>query len=89
MSVYLPPQWTPKSTILQPEYVYDSFKILSLLDYHKFIGSQLDVPHSTRRAHHDEGLANEYLQQSYRFDEAMRSMNRDIDVAGQPEINHR
>ncbi|THU76521.1 hypothetical protein K435DRAFT_582147, partial [Dendrothele bispora CBS 962.96] len=72
--VTLPPDWTVNA-ILRYEYVYDGFKILSLLEFHQRHQSVFHVPQS--------------IDQLHRFDDAMEEMNQYIKIHGQQEINHR
>ncbi|THU90047.1 hypothetical protein K435DRAFT_676621 [Dendrothele bispora CBS 962.96] len=89
-NIKIPSEWHLRDAILQPESVYESFKIISLLKNHISIGSQLDVPHSVKRAHRTDPATNgDILLQAHHFDEAMEQMNESIQSAGQPEINHR
>ncbi|THV00023.1 hypothetical protein K435DRAFT_606423, partial [Dendrothele bispora CBS 962.96] len=67
-------EWSIKP-LLRVEYVYDSFKILSLLEFHHSQGSQLRVPQA--------------MDQVHRFDIAMQEVNEFIRVHSQPEIGHR
>ncbi|KAL0061742.1 hypothetical protein AAF712_011415 [Marasmius tenuissimus] len=70
-----PPAGWKFNTRLQNEHIYDSFKIISLLDYHDVHSSQLVILH--------DGA------QSKRFDEAMREVNSEVRQYGQTELNHR
>ncbi|KAL0070341.1 hypothetical protein AAF712_002529 [Marasmius tenuissimus] len=70
----LPDRW-PIQGLLRSEYIYDGFKVLSLLEYHIAHSSQLVVSH-------DGAQIN-------RFDEAMENVNNEISRCGQPEIDHR
>ncbi|KAJ8092211.1 hypothetical protein PM082_024038 [Marasmius tenuissimus] len=70
----LPDGW-PIQGLLRSEYIYDGFKVLSLLEYHIAHSSQLVVSH-------DGAQIN-------RFDEAMENVNNEISRCGQPEIDHR
>ncbi|THU93141.1 hypothetical protein K435DRAFT_580726, partial [Dendrothele bispora CBS 962.96] len=72
--VSLPSGWTVDAK-LRTEYVYDSFKILSLLEHHMVNGAHLCVPQS--------------IDQSNRFEEEMKRVNVHVRTHGQPEIDHR
>ncbi|THU78306.1 hypothetical protein K435DRAFT_888201, partial [Dendrothele bispora CBS 962.96] len=85
----MPSEWGIQEPVLQPEHIYDSFKIISLLEYHISTNSQLDVPHSVKRAHRDASSSHDTLIQAHRFDEAMERANEHIHQVGQPELNHR
>ncbi|KAE9399583.1 hypothetical protein BT96DRAFT_820517, partial [Gymnopus androsaceus JB14] len=60
---------------LRTEYVYDSFKILLLLEYHIMHGSHLCV--------------SQTINQSVCFEEEMEYFNNGIRQYGQPEVDHR
>lgn len=70
----VPAQWS-FNPLLRTEYVYNSFKILSLLDFYRSQQLQLCVPHE--------------IEQTYHYDHAMKLMNEFIHTHGQPEVNHR
>lgn len=70
----VPPNW-PVNISLRTKYVYNSFKILSLLEYHSSHHSHLCVLQTTDQAH--------------QFDEEMERINFEIYTHGQPKINHR
>ncbi|THU77374.1 hypothetical protein K435DRAFT_594271, partial [Dendrothele bispora CBS 962.96] len=69
----IPSEWTVQAS-LRSDYVYDAFKILSLLEYHHSRGTHLSVPQT--------------IDQAYRFDAEMLRVNEEIRKHGQPEINH-
>ena len=83
----LPLGWSTKEAMLKPTHVYDSFKIVLLLEYHILINSQLIVPHLRKHAHRNDAPTQEKLLQSHCFDEAMKVMNESIRDSGQPEID--
>ncbi|THU86633.1 hypothetical protein K435DRAFT_804952 [Dendrothele bispora CBS 962.96] len=70
----VPDDWTVQANI-QPEFVYDAFKILALLQYHQRRNTQLCVPQE--------------CDQANRFDDEMERINQEIYEHGQPEIDHR
>ena len=71
---WAPPDWTVSAN-LRYEYVYDGFKLLSLLEWHKSRLSILMVPQT--------------IDQAHRFEEAMVTMNLEIAMNGQVEVDHR
>lgn len=70
----IPMDWKVKPG-LHPENIYDSFKLLALLEHQQ-----------TR-----SGLFNvlDQIPQVHQFNEAMMCINNEIQVHGQPEIDHR
>ncbi|THU97981.1 hypothetical protein K435DRAFT_661838 [Dendrothele bispora CBS 962.96] len=70
----IPSDWTVKAN-LRPEFVYDSFKIISILRYHQIRGSHFCV--------------SQNIDQAYRFDSEMERINEEFREYGQPEVNHR
>ncbi|KAE9400917.1 hypothetical protein BT96DRAFT_1095915, partial [Gymnopus androsaceus JB14] len=70
---WAPPDWTVTAN-LQYEYVYNGFKLLSLLEWHKTCLSILIVLQTIDQAHW--------------FEEAMVTMNLEIAMNGQVEVNH-
>ncbi|KAF5310506.1 hypothetical protein D9758_018940 [Tetrapyrgos nigripes] len=70
----VPLSW-PISPSLRTEYIYDAFKVISLLEFHHSHSLCLRVPQT--------------INQAERFNNAMLSMNEYINVQGQLEVNHR
>ncbi|KAF5368066.1 hypothetical protein D9758_004456 [Tetrapyrgos nigripes] len=70
----VPLSW-PISPSLCTEYIYDAFKVISLLEFHHSHSLCLRVPQT--------------IDQAERFNNAMLSMNEYINVQGQLEVNHR
>ena len=70
----VPPGWTVTAN-LRYEFIYDAFKILSLLEWYKSRNSTLVVLQGGNQA--------------VRFNEAMQEFNSSINEYGQKEIDHR
>ncbi|KAE9393353.1 hypothetical protein BT96DRAFT_829382 [Gymnopus androsaceus JB14] len=70
---WAPPDWTVSAN-LQYKYVYNGFKLLLLLEWHKSHLSILMVPQT--------------IDQACQFEEAMVTMKLKIAMNGQVEVNH-
>ncbi|KAF7324005.1 hypothetical protein MKEN_00622500 [Mycena kentingensis (nom. inval.)] len=68
------PAWMDASFKIRPEYVWDGFIVLSLLEDHQRRGKPLRVPHNG--------------DQKDRFKQAMSDRNARIQFYGQPELAH-